>query len=59
MARHPARDGMDRVLDVNPPLLEHVSELSRCVLRLRHGQPVTGDDDHPLRVGEQRAQVFG
>ena len=49
---------MDRVLHLYPALLEHVGQLSCGVLRLGDGKSVAGHDDHALRVGEQRAEVF-
>ena len=59
MPGHPAGHGVDRVFHVDAALLEDVGQLPCRVLRLGDRQPVAGDDDHPLRVGEQRAEVLG
>ena len=59
MPWHPPRHRVDRVLDVDAALLEDVGQLPCRVLRLGDRQPVSRNDDHPLRVGEQRAEVLG
>ena len=53
VARHAARDGVDRVLDVDALRLEQLGELAHVVLRLRDGHAVAGDDDD--LAGERRA----
>ena len=40
MPRHPAGDGMDRVLDVDAALLEQFGQLADGVLGLGHGEAV-------------------
>ena len=59
MPGHAAGDGMDRVLDVDAPLLELGRELAHGVLRLRDGEPVAGDDHDALAVGEHHGHVLG
>ena len=46
MARHAARDRMDRVLHLDAARLEQVGELAGRVLGLRDREPVAGHDHH-------------
>ena len=59
MARHPAGDGVDGVLHFDALALQEVRHLADLVLRLRHGEPVAGDDDDFLRVAHQDRRVVG
>src|SRR5207237_6673851 len=58
-AGHPARDRVDRVLDLDAALLQLVGELPHGVLTLSNRQAVTGHDDHFPRIGEQGGDVLG
>ena len=59
VARHPARDRVDRVLHRRRRALEEVGQLAHRVLRLGDRQPVARDDDDLLRVGEHDRGVVG
>ena len=59
MAWHPPGDRVDRVLDLDPPLLQRVGELLDHVLRLGHGEAVAGHHHHPAGVGQHRPDVLG
>ena len=58
VAGHPTGDRVDRVLHVDAALGEHVGQLARGVLGLRHRHAVAGDDHHRLDVGEQHARIL-
>ena len=59
MAGHPARDRVDRVLDLDATLLEEVGQLADRALGLGDRQAVTGHDDDALAVGQQDGRVLG
>ena len=59
MARHPARDRVDRVFHLHALLLQHVGHLAQRVLRLRHRHAVAGDDDDLLRLFEHEGGIVG
>ena len=59
MSRHPARDRVDRVRDLDALRLEQVGELADVVLRLRDCEPVAGDEDDLVRVREHHGDVLG
>ena len=59
MPRHPAGHGMDRVRDVDAPLLEELGQLADRVLGLGDGEAVARDDDHVARVGQLDRDVVG
>ena len=59
VARHAARDRVDRVLHVDAARLEQVGELADRVLGLRDREAVAGDDHHLVRVGEHDRRVLG
>ena len=59
MSRHAARDGMDRVADVDALRLEELGELTHVVLCLRDGEAVPGDDDDAARERELDGDVVG
>ncbi len=56
---HPARHRVDRVVDLDAPVAQHVDQLAQRVLRLGDGQPVAGHDDHPVGVAQQDRDVLG
>ena len=60
VAGHPAGDRVDRVVDLDAALAEHVDELAQRVLRLGDRQAVAGHDDHPVgvrRAGSRRPRA--
>ena len=58
MARHPTRDRVDRVLDLDTTFLQLVGQFPYRVLTLGNGEPVAGDDDDLARIGEQGGDIF-
>ena len=59
VAGHPARDRVDRVVDVDAALLELVGELLDRVLGLGDRHAVAGDDDDRVGVAELDRGVLG
>ena len=59
MAGHPAGDRVDRVVDLDAALAEHVDQLAQRVLGLGHREAVAGDDDHAVGVRQQDRDVLG
>ncbi len=59
MARHPAGDGVDGVAHRDAACFEQLGELADGVLGLGDRQPVAGDDEDLVGVGEQDGDVLG
>src|SRR5512137_433049 len=57
VARHAARDRVDRVLHLHAPLDQLVREFLQRMLGPRHREAVARHDDHALRVRHQERRV--
>ena len=59
MARHPARDRVDRVLHVDAALLEDLGELTDAVLRLGDGEAQSGGKKKSALLGDICESIIG
>ena len=59
VAGHPAGDRVDRVVDLDAALAEHVDQVAQGVLGLGDREAVAGHDDDLVRVAEQDRDVLG
>src|SRR5206468_2803657 len=58
VARHPAGDRVDGVVDLHAAALQFVDQVPQSVLRLGDRQAVPGHDDDPVGVPEQDGDVL-
>ena len=59
MARHSAGHGVDGKNHLHAAGRQRRGEFGDCVLALCDGEPVSGDNDHPLRIAELDCDVLG
>ena len=59
MSRHPPCDRVDRVLDLDVALLKLARQLADCVLGLRDGHSIAGNNHHLAREGHLNCRIGG